>query len=192
MTEPVVIALITVLGGIVGNLSSAWIQRGPGPNPTRGRTRWLVLGAVAGLVLGLAGFGIVRWIGGGEPALSIDAPQSGATVPWQQIEVRGTWSNVSDRDAPRLIVYVDDLRLFYPDAEMLDLTADGKWSARVLLGNENDSGKTFDIIAITSNAEAQEVIDEYLDQGRETGVWPGMPALPDGATRRASVTVVRQ
>lgn len=114
------------------------------------------------------------------------------TVPSRQIEVRGTWSSVSDADEPRLVIYVPELDLFYPDAELIDLYADGEWSAMVVVGGPDDSEEEFQIIATTSASEGQNAIGEYLDRGRESGDWPGMRPLPGGVTRHDSVSVVRE
>lgn len=187
------IALITTVGGIIGAVLAARI--GPHPRPRRSapeKAKWFLLGAGAGLTLALIGFGVGRACCNGGPELSIGSPEMHETVPPREIEARGTWRNVSKADEPRLVIYVPELDLFYPDAEILDLDANGEWSARTLIGGGDDSEMVFHIIATTSSAEAQNAIGEYLDKGRETGDWPGMRPLPEGVTRHHSITVVRE
>lgn len=194
MSEPVIIALITVIGGITGSLLGALVgrDRRPDRRPVRGRAVAFLLGAGAALFLVLGGYAVVQWFSGSGPELSIVSPRNDATVAQQQIEVRGTWTNVTEADAPRLIVHVPEIGYFYPDAETLDLDAGGEWTARIGVGSVDDSGKRFDIIATTGNAEAQRTIEEYLDRGQEAGIWPGLPELPEGVIRHATATVVRQ
>jgi hypothetical protein len=198
VSDTVLGALIAAMGTIVGAVLGPVLAR-PKPDSkgertaTGQRAKWLFLGAGIGFVVALCIFAV--WVAssdGGAARLSIVSPGMNQTVPRGEIEVRGTWSNIDEHDAPRLIVYSPDIRRFYPDAEPIDQDNDGNWSARVVVGVADDVGKMFDLIAITSDASAKKSIEQYLAEGARTGDYPGLKQLPAGATRQDTVTVVRE
>lgn len=69
----------------------------------------------------------------------------------------------------------------------------GRWtSPGLLLGSTQDAGKHFDIIIIVANRDASAAFWTYLQKGAQTGSYPAMPNLPQGAEEWTRIDVVRQ
>jgi plasmid stabilization system protein ParE/uncharacterized membrane protein len=74
-----------------------------------------------------------------------------------------------------------------------DVSPNGVWtSPSVYLGQPQDRGKKFDIIAVEANPAAANAFWDYLQRGTDPHVgFPGMTHLPQGVVELARVTVTR-
>lgn len=63
--------------------------------------------------------------------------------------------------------------------------SNGEWYGTVRFGNCNkpaeSRGKTFQLFVVTVDPQANAEFLSYLERGRRTGEYPGLPALPKGA-----------
>ncbi len=105
--------------------------------------------------------------------------------------VEGTSQNVPENQAIWVIVYPHEVGLYYPMADCAVTHANGAWTSVAYLGEENDTGKQFDIFAVVANQTAQDELNAYATICKITGSYSGMGALPVGTVVYDKVTVIR-
>lgn len=110
----------------------------------------------------------------------------------QSETVRGTVERLPAGQVIWVVIFVQEVGRYYPQNRPADIEAGGKWSSLVYLGQPNDSGKRFDVIAVVANAEAQNAFNAYLADARDRGDWPGLETIPAGAMIYDRVTVTRK
>lgn len=76
---------------------------------------------------------------------------------------------------------------WWPQGE--DITED-EWSVETWIGQQNDAGKKFTIGLALVNREGDQKFRKYIETGKETGNYPGMP-LPVGAKILDQILVTR-
>jgi hypothetical protein len=195
MADVVLVAVITTLGGIVGELirrRSNWTKSSPRDQSKRFGVKAFLGGTLVGLAVAVAGLAL--WNSQGrEPAdLSIVFPKTGSIVSAQPLDVGGKWSGVNVDDEPRLVVYAPAIHRYFPQAELIDLEADGEWRSRVNVGSVGDSGATFDVLLVSNRSGRTETLDEYLIASEASGSWDGLTELPSELIRHDSITVTRR
>jgi len=90
-----------------------------------------------------------------------------------------------------IVLYIPSVGRYYPQAPPVTVKSDGSWSARPSIGTGSDNGKTFEIMAVVTGANANSEFNNYIDTGKSTGSYPGLTSLPAGAQVMDSVSVTR-
>jgi hypothetical protein len=118
----------------------------------------------------------------GEPSVVIIYPANNTDVSmWEW--VRGTSQNIPS--GHELWIVVRWGSLYFPMYDRVQRREDGTWMYRTSIGRENDSGKTFEIIAVLADSSAQTKINAWHQNPYD------LYSLPSGMTRCSSVTVER-
>jgi hypothetical protein len=165
------------------------------------RHTWLGLGMLIGVTLVL-GISIMASSEKGKPGeekvtappeVAITSLQAGQQAPMMMDTVRGTSKNLSSGQEIWLVVVVHGSGRLYPQEGPVPVQADGDWtSPSVFLGVKKDSGKKFDILAVLTTQEAGSAFARHLEEGYQTGNYPGLQRLPAGAVEYDRVTVIRE
>ena len=123
--------------------------------------------------------------------VKITYPTEGSRVD-QTETVKGTSQEIPNDSVIWIVVLSKKVSRYYPQNYPADLQAnEGNWSSLVYIGNENDSGAEFDIIAVVADDETQNAFYEYLNDAAEKSDWPGLERLPE-KTEYDRVTVTRK
>ncbi len=159
-----------------------------------GLASWVMLlvGVVAGVGLALAAGR--RPVDRGAPTaarVGITYPAESTGVEMRET-IRGSSAGVSPDDSIWVVIYIPELQSYFPQERSADVQAGGGWSARVQIGNEGDAGVSFEVLAVTADRRARREFRRYLEQGRQTGRWEGLPRLPGGALEYERVAVARR
>lgn len=129
-------------------------------------------------------------IAGAQMTAKIVYPKSGGNVgPTEPMS--GTATAPPSGQELRMALYIPSVGKYYPQEEPIVVNPDGSWYYRCSIGSSGDNGKQFQIIVVSADSNAQSAFDSYIANGKKTGDYPGMAALPGGATNLASATVTR-
>ncbi|WP_321416475.1 hypothetical protein [uncultured Methanomethylovorans sp.] len=93
--------------------------------------------------------------------------------------ITGTATNIPDGYKLWVLVYPKTAQKYYPQYDSIKIQ-DGKWSVPIRIGNENNTGEKFDIVAVLANQNANEIFESYKSYC-DTGNCPGMIGIPEGA-----------
>ncbi|MGZ4881338.1 MAG: fasciclin domain-containing protein [Halobacteriota archaeon] len=115
-----------------------------------------------------------------------DGDSAGPTEP-----MSGTATTPSSGQTLRMVLYIPSVGRYYPQKEPIKINSDGSWYYRCTIGSAGDNGRQFQIHVVTADANANSAFDNYIANGQRTGEYPGMTALPAGATSLATATVTR-
>jgi hypothetical protein len=82
---------------------------------------------------------------------------------------------------------------YYPQKGLITPDLEGNWIIRdIRIGNANNVGYKFDIIALMLNKSEQKEFTDYFNESNAVGSWPGMQQLPSvGIIAYDNVTVTR-
>jgi len=125
------------------------------------------------------------------PDVNISYPSGGDRVIVQQV-IRGTSFNIPEDQVIWIVIYPQEVVRYYPQDNPADIQANGDWTSSSYIGIAADAGKTFDIIAVLANMEAQDVFNDYLEECKEQQSWPGLERLPEGAVLYERINLIRQ
>jgi hypothetical protein len=78
-----------------------------------------------------------------------------------------------------------------PQPQAAVVQPDGGWSSTAFVGSDGDAGKQFQIFVVVADPGAVNAIKTYLSNANQTGHYPGLAALPDGAREYDRISVVR-
>lgn len=126
-----------------------------------------------------------------EPEVKITDLSSGDRVNLEEV-LRGTSQNIPEEQVIWIVIYPREVRRYYPQDYPVEIQAGGDWTSSVYIGIEADVGKTFDIIAVLADQEAQDAFNDYLEECQEEKSWPGLEVLPEGAVIHERITVTRR
>ena len=102
--------------------------------------------------------------------------------------VEGTASNVPD-DLSFWIVTVAPDNMWYPNTPVVIFK--DTWSAKIWIGRTPENiGEKFYIHAILADEKADNELQDYMEECRRKGSWPGLHSLPRGAKVYAKVMVI--
>jgi hypothetical protein len=108
-----------------------------------------------------------------------------------EITTNGTAQNLGQEQELWIVVEPQENSRFYPQTGPV-IVASGRWtSSMIFIGNNQDVGKRFDILAVLTNQKAQGEFLAYLSESQRTHSFPGLGDLPPGAAVAARVTVTR-
>jgi hypothetical protein len=132
------------------------------------------------------------------PSVAVIRPQSGDRVP-MATEVSGTanasrlngltiWFAVTTPGIGGYFIQGDWATRSGPAT----VTAEGKWtSPGIFVGQKGDAGKSFDIVVILADNSAATRLWNYLQHGHQTGKFPALTSLPQGAQEYTRINVIR-
>ncbi len=116
-----------------------------------------------------------------EPVITITSPVSNANVTmWEWVS--GTSKNIPIGQELWVVVKVDGL--YFPH-RVETLNADGAWRHNVQIGQKDEGGKLFELIAVFTDSSAQKELKEWYKNQDD------LYDLPSGTTRYSTVTVTR-
>ena len=113
------------------------------------------------------------------PSVSISSPSNGAQVNLNQ-QVTGISTHIPAGD--KIWIVIHEGQLYYPMANPAAVDANGDWTYTANIGAVNDYGKSFQIIAVLADQNAQNL----FNYGSQISDFP-----PNGATIYQTVTVIR-
>lgn len=129
------------------------------------------------------------------PKVTLENLQDNQKVPCSNL-VGGTFPDGLDK-AIWPVVFVGGV--YHPQDEggKAAQKANGRWFQTVRFGDcvnapKKDIGQPFQLIIVTANESANAAFELYIANGKQTGKWPGMPALPEGAEEQVRVVVIRE
>jgi hypothetical protein len=124
-----------------------------------------------------------------QATVKITSPlNNGEAGPTQQMT--GTAPSISSGQTLWIFVYVPSVQRWYPQTPPVTVENDGSWTYRPGIGTSADNGKIFLLQAVIADSNATTAVNDYLNSGPRTG-WPGMRALPAGASIADQVSVTR-
>jgi len=103
--------------------------------------------------------------------------------------IKGTATNIPDGYQLWILVYPKTAQKYYPQHDSIEIQ-DGKWSIPIRIGNENNVGEKFDIVAVLADQNANEKFELYKGYC-DTGSCPGMADIPEGAEICDSIEITR-
>ena len=127
-----------------------------------------------------------------EPPITVKItyPSDGSEVEGE-VTVRGTSQNIPEGQVIWIVIYVHEVRRYFPQDLPADVQANGDWESPVIIGIEEDIGKRFDIIVVLVDQEAQDEFNEYLEKWKGKYPSPGLERLPEGVVIYERITVTR-
>ncbi|MDD3248025.1 MAG: hypothetical protein PHF18_14430 [Methanosarcina sp.] len=126
-----------------------------------------------------------------DPEIQITYPVNGAKVGIKEF-IKGTQKNIPDDKALWVVIFPYESYNYHPVKEV-NIQDDGSdFTVPITIGTEENSGEMFDIIAVLTDKDAQEVFTNYLETAAEQQNWPGISSLPEGAEEMYKVTVTRK
>lgn len=123
-----------------------------------------------------------------KPEIEIIQPTENK-VDWK-VDVGGTADHTLGGNELWVLVYSDDKKQYYPvtKAEIKN----SEWTInQVPIGSKNDEGKEFDIIAVLADKNAQNILDDHLNETGEDIYSKGMYRIPDGVKEYDRITLKR-
>jgi hypothetical protein len=126
------------------------------------------------------------------PFAEITSPSDGARV-YHETRVSGDFRNLSQDQDIWVMVQPHLSPQFHPQENAVK-TADGQWFADAYFGEQPSSnvGERFELIIVAATQETSQAFLDYLAEAKETGSFPGLAFLPEGATILDQITVERQ
>ncbi|MGD0646126.1 MAG: hypothetical protein ABSA75_14575 [Candidatus Bathyarchaeia archaeon] len=126
------------------------------------------------------------WITG-RHQVKIVSPKTEETIS-SITRINGTFKRLPEKEA--IWIVVSRANQYYPMPSAADLESKNKWSSLIYVGDKNDTGKKFQIIAILADKDAQKSIEEYNAKSKISG-YMGLSSLPPGAREYHRIEVVR-
>jgi hypothetical protein len=123
------------------------------------------------------------------PEIEIISPSNNAAVQMNETVV-GTAKNIPEGYEIWILVYPYTVNQYYPQSSKVIIQNDG-WSVPVGIGDNNNSGTTFDIVAVLANQTAQEKFNNYISRSEASRSWSWIEQIPDGAKEYSRITVTR-
>lgn len=121
----------------------------------------------------------------------IKSPTDGSKVPMIQT-IQGHASDIPAGSQIWLVLYAHEPTNRYYPQKVIIPERNGDWSIRNMnIGNRNDAGYKFDIMAIMANEFVQKEFMTYVKASNKAGNWPGIAQLPVGAKEYGAITVIR-
>ena len=149
---------------------------------------WVCI-AIAVINSGFLGWRLLR--PGSTISAAVTYPINQAKVN-QTETVRGTIQELPSEQVIWVVVFAQDVGRYYPQNRHADIEAGNNWSSIVFIGVPSDTGKRFDILVLLVNSEAQDALNNYLEEARDQNDWPGLEAIPEGAVIYDRITVTRK
>ncbi len=191
MDSSVWVSIITALAGIclgplVEMLVARWQKR-----PLRGLLL-AVYAAVGGLIGVVAGLLIMSSScpPGAPTSVTITSPAEGSVVG-QATVVEGESCHVPARGGLWLLVLPEGTTAYYPFSPTLSRRS-GHWSVSAYLGQPEEAGRAFTLLAAVTSPPADQAFDEYLARAAAEGDFPGIQPLPEGAVVYHQIDVIRR
>jgi len=125
------------------------------------------------------------------PDIVINYPTDNEYVE-KTIVVKGRYKNISKNEKIWIFIYPLKINHYYPQNTSAELEANGKWSSLIYVGQDNDIGQRFNIVAILANKNSTIEIEDYLRTAKDKQDWYGMEEIPEGALKFQTITVVRK
>jgi hypothetical protein len=126
--------------------------------------------------------------------IKITRPLDGDNVE-RILSIEGTSNNFTDFQKMWIFVYIPSINHYFPMDKRnmgFSLLADGNWTTQAIIGNPNESGKKFQLLAVIADEKANNEITLYLDEGNRKIIWPGIQELPDGTIIADRISVTRK
>jgi len=151
--------------------------------PLRKKYYIMVIGL---LVIGLLLTGIAIYLIYTQPTnVNITFPANAANVGmWEWVS--GTSQNIPKGQELWIVVRVDGLYFLH---KVDTINPDGTWRHKVQIGQENEGGKNFDVIAVLANSTAQITAQIWLKNQYSPN--HDLRELPAGMTPYSTITVTR-
>lgn len=138
------------------------------------KSKFLIFSTSIALVL-VGIFIMANWGADFKPDVKIDFSDKA----YINEDITGTATNIPDGYNLWILVYPKTAQKYYPQHDSIKIQ-DGKWSIKIRLGNENNTGEKFDIVAVLADQNANEMFETYKSYC-DTGNCPGMIGIPEGA-----------
>jgi hypothetical protein len=106
--------------------------------------------------------------------------------------VRGTSQNIPAGQKIWVVIFIPKVGRYYPQNNPATVQPDGNWNSLTSFGVPKDKGLKFDVLAVTTDGNAQNAFRDYLKDARDKSDFPGLEQLPAGATQQHNVTVTRK
>lgn len=148
------------------------------------KTQILIYSIAIGLVL-VSILNFANWGADFKPDVKINLPHKA----YIEEDIIGTATNIPDGYKLWILVYPNTAQKYYPQHDSIKIQ-DGKWSIKIRLGNENNTGEKFDIVAIIADEKANNELESYMDSCAN-GYCPGLYDLPEGTSIKDSIEVTR-
>jgi len=123
------------------------------------------------------------------PEINFTYP-SNATIVNMKETVSGTAKNIPSGYKLWILVHPLATNNLYPQKGNVQIINE-KWSIPIEIGIKENAGEQFEIIAALADEKAHEEFTNYINTGKNTGYWPGMNNIPDGAGVYDEVIVTR-
>ena len=117
--------------------------------------------------------------------LVIESPSEGDEVG-ASVTVRGRSRTFEDKHL-WLFVHRKGLAVWWPQLGEVAVEGDGSWKQSAFLGQPQDVGFDFEVLALWVDPQVHSEMESYLIQGERSGRYPGI-RLPEGSPK-AKVTV---
>jgi hypothetical protein len=106
--------------------------------------------------------------------------------------VRGNIWYLPSTEKVWLVVYAPEQNKYHPQCEVK--INGNEWQGTGNFGRSEDTGKPYDlkIVTIKSNSRTETRFNNYLTNGKRTGLWPGIDLLPTDARVLKEVNVQRK
>lgn len=190
----IIIALINVAGAIICALINRSQRQSQDELSSPLERVPLSRGTRIFLYLALISFGffiVQKLFQSSQTMLEITYPQDQAAVDQCEL-IQGTSQAIPPESSAWLVIFSKDVGRYYPQANPLLIGADGKWSMKVFIGLDQDSGKYFDLLLVLADDSANREFLDYEKQAYAEKNWAGMEFLPAGADLYDQVTVQRR
>ncbi len=166
---------------------SPWLKRLGDRKTTAG------LGLAAGVLLVLGASIVLLWKGN-VAAVAITRPSDGAAVEYIDT-VEGTAAGLRPGESVWVLITDADDNVYHPQVGPAARVGEHGWRVvGVRFGEERTLGigKRYRISVAVAGPPATSTLDDYLDAGRQSGSFPGLRALPEGARLQAQSIVVQR
>jgi hypothetical protein len=135
------------------------------------------------LVIGLLLIGIAIYSIYTQPTdVDIRFPGNGKVDMWEWVS--GTSQHIPDDCKLWIVVRWDSL--YFPMVDGVQTRSDGTWMYNTSIGQKDDAGKVFEIIAVLADGSAQAKVEEWYKSSSD------LYHLPSGMTQYSTVTVTRK
>jgi len=124
--------------------------------------------------------------------IQIISPNSADLVPILA-RVEGEFSGELPRDLHMWLVVNPSTStgLWWPQKGQINPTEGRPWIIDAWIGEDKDAGKRFDIAVVLLDKNDNQLFQNYMQKGQETGDWLGIP-LPANAIIADRITVIRK
>jgi len=139
------------------------------------------------LVIGLVAICVNYVQTSNETSLSITSPADGVLVNMYEW-VSGTSQSIPDGQHLWIIVRVEDR---YFAHEVTTINPDGIWRHEVQIGQKDETGQHFDLMAVLADGSAHETLQNWRETWNTKSQYD-LQSLPTGTTQYCTVTVIRR